>query len=222
MKRFDILTIFPHSLDSYFNESILKRAQTKKLISIKTHDLRAVAKDKHKTVDDKPYGGGPGMVMKIDIVHRALQKLYPKPNKKTRVILLSTRGRLYDQRQAKRLTKYDRLILIAGHYEAIDARIDDFVDEKICLGNFVLTGGELAAAAVIDSLARLIPGVVGKAASVQDESFATFSNGRVNIEYPQYTRPFVYKKLKVPKVLLSGDHQKIGSWRRKKTKRRSV
>ncbi len=213
--KFDILTIFPHILDSYFSESMLKRGQDKKLITIKTHDIRSSATSKHKNVDDTPYGGGVGMVLKVDVVHQALKKIYKKKNAKTRVILLTPRGRTYDQIQAKRLSKYPRLILITGHYEAIDARIDHFVDEKISLGNFILTGGELAAAVIVDSVSRLISGVVGKEQSVKDESFSVMSNGQTNIEYPQYTRPVKYLKYKVPEVLLSGNHKKINDWRNK-------
>ena len=220
--KFDILTIFPESLDSYFGSSILKRAQDKKLIEIKLHDIRQAATDKRKTVDDTPYGGGPGMVLQIEPVYKTLKKVYPRKNKKTRVILLSPRGKTLDQNEVKRLSKYKRLILIAGHYEAIDARIDHFVDEKISLGNFILTGGELAATCVVDSVARLLPGVVGKVASVKDESFSEFdkNSGQFNIEYPQYTRPEKFKSYSVPAVLLSGHHGQIKEWRAKQTGRR--
>lgn len=218
--KFDILTIFPESLDSYFNSSILKRAQEKKLISIKTHDIRNSAKDKRKTVDDTPYGGGAGMVLKIDVVHKALKKVYSRKNKSTRVILISTRGKTLTQNEVRRLSKYKRLVMIAGHYEAIDARIDKFVDEKISLGNFVMTGGELAAACIVDSVSRLVRGVVGKQQSVNEESFSEYNKNtkEFNIEYPQYTRPEEFKGLKVPKVLLSGHHKKITEWRKKQTK----
>ncbi len=226
--RFEILTIFPESLDSYFNSSILKRAQDKKLIDIRMHDIRVAATDKRKTVDDTPYGGGPGMVIKIEPVYKTLKKIYPATrdkikNKKTRVILLTPRGATLDQNKVKQLAKYKRLILIAGHYEAIDARIDKFIDEKISLGNFVLTGGELAAACVVDSVSRLVKGVVGKEASVQDESFGVYDKQKkkFNIEYPQYTRPDDFKGLKVPKVLLSGNHKLIKEWRAKQTKYRT-
>lgn len=220
--KFDILTIFPDSLNSYFNSSIIKRAQEKKLISINTFDIREQTSDKRKTVDDTPYGGGPGMVLKIEPVVKTLKKIYKKENKTTRVILLSPRGATLDQNKVRALAKYKRLILIAGHYEAIDARIDKFVDEKISLGNFILTGGELAAACVVDSVARLVPGVVGKEASVLEESFSTYNkqDKKFNIEFPQYTRPVEFKGLKVPKILLSGNHQLIKEWRAKQSKYR--
>jgi len=220
--KFDLLTIFPDSLDSYFNSSILKKARDKKKIEIITHDIREQTTDKRKTVDDTPYGGGPGMVLQIAPVYKTLKKIYKRKNKSTRVILLSPRGESLDQNKVKELSKYKRLILIAGHYEAIDARIDNFVDEKISLGNFVMTGGELAAAAVIDSVSRLVPGVVGKQESVQDESFSEYNkkSGEFNIEYPQYTRPEDFKGYKVPEILLSGHHGEIKKWRDSQTKYR--
>lgn len=220
--KFDILTIFPESLDSYFNSSILKRAQANKFIEINTHDIRRASVDKRKTVDDTPYGGGPGMVIQIEPVYKTLKKIYKRQNQNTRVILMSPQGKSLDQNEVKRLAKYKRLILIAGHYEAIDARVDNFIDEKISLGNFVLTGGELAAACIVDSVSRLISGVVGKEASVQDESFSEYNHQseQFNIEYPQYTRPEVFKGFKVPEVLLSGHHGKIKEWRSQQTKHR--
>ncbi len=220
--KFDLLTIFPESLDSYFNSSILAKAQAKKLIKINTHDIREQTTDKRKTVDDTPYGGGPGMVIQIAPVYKTLKKIYKRKNKSTRVILMSPRGETLTQNKVKELSKYKRLILIAGHYEAIDARIDNFIDEKISLGNFIMTGGELAAAAVIDSVARLVPGVVGKQESVQDESFSEYNkkNQEFNIEYPQYTRPEDFKGYKVPEVLLSGHHGEIKKWREQQTKYR--
>lgn len=220
MKRFDILTIFPNILDSYFDSSILKRARDKKLIEVRTHDIRQAATDKRKTVDDTPYGGGPGMVIKIEPVYKTLRKIYKIKSKKTRVILLTPRGNTLDQNKVKQLAKYDRLILIAGHYEAIDARIDKFIDEKISLGNFILTGGELAAACVVDSVSRLVKGVVGKEESVADESFSFYDkqSKQFNVEFPQYTRPDKFMNLAVPKVLLSGNHKLIKEWRQKQSK----
>lgn len=230
--KFDILTIFPDCLASYFNSSILAKAQAKKLISIQTHDIRQQSKDKRRTVDDKPYGGGPGMVIQIAPVYKTLKKIYPRfrpgsrgqvsKNKSTRVILLSPRGKTFTQNDVKRLAKYKRLVLIAGHYESIDARMEKLVDEGISLGNFVLTGGELAAACVIDAVARLVPGVVGKKESVRDESFFNYDkkSKEFNLEYPQYTRPPLFRGLKVPKVLLSGHHGEIRKWRDKHSQKR--
>lgn len=218
--RFDILSLFPDALEAYFASSILGRAQKKKLIKIVQHDLRKWARDKHNRVDDTPYGGGPGMVIRVDVVHRALKSTLKKKSSKTRVILLTPRGTTFDQRAAKRLASYKRIVLIAGRYEAIDARIDRYIDEKISIGNFVLTGGELAAACVMDAVSRLQKGVLGKAASLDQESFSHFEKDRTNIEYPQYTRPEMYDRRLVPKVLLSGDHGAIAAWRSRKSQSR--
>ncbi len=227
--NFDLLTIFPECLDGYFNSSILARAQKNNLIKISTHDIRKQADNKHNRVDEPPYGGGPGMVLKIEPVYKTLKKVYSKKNKNTQVILLTPRGETLTQNKVKELSKYKRLILIAGHYEAIDARIDNFVDQKISLGNFILTGGELAAAVLVDSVARLVPGVLGKEESLTEESFSVYDEKtkKFNIEYPQYTRPEVFsprgyqgKGLKVPEILLSGNHEKIRLWRQKQSKLR--
>lgn len=217
--KFDLVTIFPECLASYFSSSILGRAQKNNLLEISTHDIREQADNKHNRVDEPPYGGGPGMVLQIEPVYKTLKKIYPKKNKSTQVILLTPRGETLTQNKVKELSKYKRLILIAGHYEAIDARIDNFVDQKISLGNFILTGGELAAAVVVDSVARLVPGVLGKEASLDEESFSVYDekSKKFNIEYPQYTRPEEFKGLKVPEVLLSGNHEKIRLWRQKQS-----
>lgn len=214
--RFDIISLFPKSLEEYYRSSILGRAQRKKIITIANHDLRAFANDTYRHVDDTPYGGGPGMVIRVDVVHRALKAICKKKDATTRVLLLTPRGRRFDQRAAVRLTRYRRIILIAGRYEAIDARIERYVDETISIGDFVLTGGELAAACIIDAVSRLLPGVVGDQASLAEESFSQFKGGVTTIEYPHYTRPEVYRGKRVPKILLSGDHGRIKKWRDKK------
>lgn len=209
--RFDIITIFPKILDSYFSESILKRAQIKKLISIKAHNLRDFALDKHHKVDDTPYGGGPGMVFKVDVVDRAVKKLKVKSSKlKVRTILFSLRGNKFDSKTAKRLSKYDQLILICGRYEGVDERVAEYIaDEEISIGDFVLSGGELAAGVLVDAVSRFIPGVLGKFESLEE----------IKGSYQVYTKPEVVKisgkKYKVPEVLLSGNHKKIDEWRRK-------
>ena len=228
MKRFDIITIFPHSLDSYFDTSILKRAQEKKLIQIQTHDLRQWTKDKHQTVDDKPYGGGAGMVMKAEPIVRALHELKFKNKKskiKMRMILLAANGKQFTQTVAKRLAKYERLVFICGRYEGVDARVEKFVDEKICIGPYVVTGGQLPAGLIIDAVSRMTPGVVGKEESVLNESFSAIGHSRLAngyLEHPHFTRPEVVswqgKKYRVPKVLLEGNHKKISDWRKNKSK----
>jgi tRNA (guanine37-N1)-methyltransferase len=211
--KFDIITIFPKMLDSYFSESILKRAQIKKLISIKAHNLRDFTLDKHRKVDDTPYGGGPGMVLKADVVDRAVNKIMRQSaNKKkkirSRTILFSLRGKKFDSAVAKRLSKYDQLILICGRYEGVDERVAKYIaDEEISIGDFVLSGGELAAGILVDSVSRFIPGVLGKYGSLEE----------IKGSYQVYTKPEIVKisgkKRKVPNVLLSGDHKKIEEWR---------
>jgi len=241
MIKFDILTIFPDIFNSYFNESILKRAQEKKLISIKTHDLRDYTADKHKTVDDRPYGGGPGMILMVEPIAKALRALTSDKtrtttsclrvkrqaipplrsgqarDKKTRIVMLTPAGKKFTQREAERLARYDQLILLCGRYEGFDARIDKLVDEKISIGDYVLAGGELPAMVVTEAVARQVPCVVGHEHALDEE---TFSEGLDYIEYPQYTRPEDFKGQKVPKVLSSGNHKKIADWRKKMTKKR--
>lgn len=214
--RFDIITIFSTSLDSYLGTSILARAQKKKKIRVVLHDLRDFTTDKHRTVDDKPYGGGVGMVMKVEPFAKALKKLVPKKSKTTRTILLSAKGKRFTQKDAHSYAqKYTRLILLCGRYEGVDERVSKLVDEELSIGDFVLTGGELGAAVVVDAVTRLLPGVLGKDESSKDESF---SDGTI-LEYPQYTRPEKYKGMRVPKELLSGNHKMITEWRKKMRKK---
>ncbi len=216
--QFDIITIFPQIFDSYFQTSILKRAQKKKIIKIKIHDLRFWTKDKHKTVDDTPYGGGPGMILKIEPIYKALKFLNKTKKKKQKIILLTPKGQKFDQKMAHQLSRLDKIIFICGRYEGVDARVEKLVDKKISVGDYVLTGGELPAMILVDTITRLLPGAINKE-SLKEE---TFSQSIINSEYPQYTRPevFTYKtksakvrKLKVPKVLLSGNHKKITEWK---------
>ena len=210
--KIDILTLFPQMFTGPLSESILKRAQEKGAVEIKVHNLRDWAEDKHHTTDLPPYGGGAGMVMKVDVIDKAVTSL-KKENKKTKVILLDTKGEIYKQEKAKRFSKEKHIILIAGHYEGVDQRVHDhLVDEVICTGEYVLTGGEIPAMTVVDSVVRLLPEVLGNPDSLTEESF----NDKGQIEYPQYTRPEDYKGWKVPKVLLSGNHKEISEWRKKK------
>jgi len=210
--KIDILTLFPQMFTGPLSESILKRAQEKGTVKIKVHNLRDWAEDKHHTTDLPPYGGGAGMVMKVDVIDKAVTSL-KKENKKTKVILLDTKGEIYKQEKAKRFSKEKHIILIAGHYEGVDQRVHDhLVDEVICTGEYVLTGGEIPAMTVVDSVVRLLPEVLGNPDSLTEESF----NDKDQIEYPQYTRPEEYKGWKVPKILLSGNHKKISEWRKKK------
>ena len=213
--RFDIITIFPNIFDSYFNESILARAKEKKLIEINIHNLRDYTEDKHKTVDDSPYGGGPGMVMRADIISKAVDALVKSETKKSRVILFSPAGKKFTQKDAQRLSKYNQLILVCGRYEGIDHRIEKYVaDEIFSIGDFVLSGGEIPAMAVVESVSRQIKGVLGKEESIEEK--------RYGVGVPTYTRPesvnIKGKNRVVPKILISGDHKKIEEWRKDQIK----
>jgi tRNA (guanine37-N1)-methyltransferase len=211
--RIDVLTLFPGMFSNVLGESIIKRAVNKGLVQIKIRNLRDWTDDRHRTSDDKPFGGGPGMVMKIEPVYRALEGL----KKGSKVILLTPQGKKYDQKHARRLSKEKRLILICGHYEGVDERIRSLADEEISIGDYVLTCGEIPAMAVIDSVTRLIPGVLGDDKSSVNESF---ENGL--LEYPQYTRPACFMGMKVPQVLLSGDHKNIEQWRKNQAVKRTT
>jgi len=218
--RFDVITIFPEIILTYANQSILARAQKKNKIQIFAHSPRTQTVDKHKTVDDRPYGGGPGMILQFEPIYKTLRSL--RRRKRLRVIMLTPAGKQFTQREAERLVKYDQLILLSGRYEGFDARIEKLVEEKISVGPYVLSGGELPALTVIEAIARLLPEVLGHNESNQDE---TFSQHLDYVEYPQYTRPetinYQGKKLTVPKVLLSGNHKKIAVWRQKQTQKRA-
>ncbi|MFA4845978.1 MAG: tRNA (guanosine(37)-N1)-methyltransferase TrmD [Patescibacteria group bacterium] len=211
-KQFDVITIFPEVVEPYVQASILGRAQKAKLIEIHAHQLRDWAEDKHHKVDDTPYGGGPGMVMKVEVFEKAVKAVegVKVGRKKVRVILTSASGKTFTQADAKRLAKYDQLIFLCGRYEGVDHRVEEYVaDEALSIGNYVLTGGELPALVMIDAIARMVPGVIEK------ESLARESHSEEGYrEHPQYTKPPVYKKWKVPEVLLSGDHKKIEEWRK--------
>ena len=214
--QFNIITIFPKILKSYYNESIIGRALNKKIIEIKYHNLRDFSDDKHKSVDDTPYGGGPGMVLKAEPLIKAIESI--KRKKKSKVIMLDPKGKIYDQKTATRLSKLDQIIFVNGYYEGIDARVDKFVNEKISIGNFILSNSELATAIIIDSTTRLLKGALGNKESLTAESFKNNS-----LEYPQYTKPKKIrvgnKKYKAPKILLSGNHAKIKEWREKNSKK---
>lgn len=268
MLKFDFITIFPDILDSYVNKGMLRIAQEKKIVKIKTHNLRDFAVDKHGTVDDKPYGGGPGQVLMVEPVAKALSRICPRtrtrrdatccvsrqakdsascknatscvsrPAKKTKIVLLSARGKKWTQQLAQKFSKLDQIVFVCPRYEGHDERIGKLVDEEISIGDYVLTGGELGAMVIMDSVTRLIPGVLGKQESLKEESHSRAGY----LEYPQYTRPEIFVKtqdiascrkgnvktqnfaspslkkkilMKVPKVLLSGHHKNIADWRKK-------
>lgn len=255
--KISIITLFPQMIEAFFKESIIKRAQEKGLVKINLIDLRRFAIDKHGTVDDRPYGGGAGMVLRVDVVYKALSQItknqlpitkqisIPKSQfPKQKILLTSPKGKRFNQQMASNYSKLDHLLIIAGHYEGVDQRVRGFIDEEISLGDFILTGGEIAAAAIVDATVRLVPGVLKKPEAKDEESFFTVSinrlikaiggDKRLNdlkkkgvkrvklLEYPHYTRPADFKGKTVPPVLLSGDHQKIENWRLEKAYKETV
>ncbi|MEK7174390.1 MAG: tRNA (guanosine(37)-N1)-methyltransferase TrmD [Patescibacteria group bacterium] len=218
MMRFDIITIFPEILDSYLNESLMKRARSEKIIDVRVHNLRKWSNNRHGKVDDRPFGGGPGMVLQVGPIYRAVRSIIKSKSKKqrsktskTRVILFSTRGKAFNAAAAKRLARYDQLIFICGRYEGVDERVAKHVaDEEISLGPYVLSGGELPALIVAEAVARFRPGFLGKTESLEEKSGS----------HPAYTRPPIFEpkrgaKWPAPEVLRSGDHKKIAAWRRR-------
>lgn len=221
--KIDILTLFPKMFTGPFEESIIKRAQDKSLVEINIHDLRKWGLTERRTVDGRPYSGGAGMILRVDVIDSALQNLknskLPKLQN-SKIILLDPGGEKFTQQKALQLSKVKHLVLIAGHYEGVDHRVHEhLVDEVISIGDYVLTGGELPAMVVADTIVRLLPGVI-KPESLSEESFSSAINHQpssISVEYPQYTRPEKYKKWKVPKVLLSGNHKEIEKWRKGKS-----
>ncbi|MFW6380941.1 MAG: tRNA (guanosine(37)-N1)-methyltransferase TrmD [Bacillota bacterium] len=214
---FDILSLFPGMFEGPFSESIIGRARREGLLDIDIIDIRDYTRDKHNTADDYPYGGGAGMVLKIEPIYRALQHLKKKRDRETPVILLTPQGRPLTQELVKDYSCLDGLTLICGHYEGVDERIrEHLITEEVSIGDFVLTGGELPAMVLVDSIARLVPGVLGDEDSVRQDSFY---NGL--LEYPHYTRPREFKGMKVPDILLSGDHGRVDRWRQKQSLKRT-
>ncbi len=223
---FNIITIFPTIFDSYFKETIIKRAQDKDLITIKIFNLRDFTTDKHRTVDDRPYGGGPGMILKLEPIYNCLSKIISqKKNRKRKIIILSPRGKTFNQKIAQKFLDFEEIILICGRYEGIDERVSQYLaDLEISIGNYVLSGGELAAMVVVDAITRMVPGVINSE-SLIEESFSINSNKTAILEYSQYTKPEIFqnskfflkksnqREWKVPSVLISGNHQKIKQWR---------
>jgi len=213
--RLEILTIFPEIFDSYFKESLFRLARQSGLVQVAVHDLRAFTSDRHHKVDDRPFGGGPGMVLKVEPIFKAMQSLRKKANgrQKTRTILFSTRGGKLDAKMAKRLAGYDRLIMICGRYEGVDERVAEHIaDEEVSIGDYVLSGGEIPALALSEAVCRFRPGFLGKYESLEE----------VKGSYPVYTRPEAFspgrgkKPWRIPSILISGDHAKIDAWRRRK------
>jgi tRNA (guanine37-N1)-methyltransferase len=212
--KIDVLTLFPAMFAGPLDESIIKRARQAGLLDLQLHQLRDWTHDRHKTVDDRPFGGGPGMLLKPEPIFEAVESL---KREKTRVVLMSPSGRKFDQGIARELAEQDHLLIVTGHYEGFDERIrTSLADEELSIGDYVLTNGALPAMVVIDAVARLLPGVLGDDASSSDESF---SHGL--LEYPQYTRPSEFRGMKVPEVLQSGNHAEIAKWRAEQAKERT-
>jgi tRNA (guanine37-N1)-methyltransferase len=212
--KIDVLTLFPAMFAGPLDESIVKRAREKKLLDLKIHNLRDWTQDRHKTVDDRPFGGGPGMLLKVEPLFEAIESLQ---REKTKVILLSPCGRKFSQEIARELSQEKNVLLVCGSYEGFDERVREaLADDELSIGDYVLTNGALPAMVVIDAVARLLPGVLGDDESSHDESFSAGL-----LEYPQYTRPAEFRGMKVPEVLLSGNHAEIEKWRREQAKLRT-
>jgi len=210
--RFDLVTIFPKIFDSYLGESLVRRARDNNILNIAVHNLRDFTLDRHAKVDGRPFGGGPGMVLQVEPIYRAVEAIRRKTSrlKKRRVILFSTRGKKLDAKGAKRLARYDQLILICGRYEGVDERVAKHIaDEEISIGDYILAGGELPALVLMEAVSRFVPGFLGKEESLEENKGS----------YPVYARPEIFKvgkrKLVVPKILISGNHKKIEAWRKK-------
>lgn len=214
---YKIITTQTGIYDSFLKTGLIARGQEKKIIKIELHSLYDFASDKHRSIDDSPYGGGPGMVLRVDIVANALSK-FKTNNKRQKTILLTPQGKKFDQKMAKKLAKQDELILISGRFEGYDERIRSLVDDEISIGDFVLTSGDLPTMVLIDTISRQIPGFILKSESIKEESFSKL---KIQLEYPQYTRPEAYQGKKVPKILLSGNHAKITMWRKNRAMKRT-
>jgi tRNA (guanine37-N1)-methyltransferase len=212
---FHVLTIFPEFFEGPFAHGVVKRAQDAGLLEIRIHNLRDWAFDRHKTVDDRPFGGGEGMVLKPEPIFLAVESIWPERTAGQKVILLSAQGGLFDQAAANRLSKEAELLLICGRYEGVDERVAErLVDEELSIGNYVLSGGELAAAVVIDATARLLPGVLGNETSAAFESFQETGHGEGLLDCPHWTRPADFRGWKAPEVLLNGNHEEIRRFRK--------
>ncbi len=215
-----ILTLFPEMFAGPFDYSIINRAKEKGLVKINFINIRDFGIGKHKMVDDTEYGGGIGMLMRVDVVHEAIEHTKKLNTGKTKIILMSASGKTFKQQIAQKYSKLDHLIIICGHYEGVDNRIKNFIDEEISIGDFILTGGEIPAMLIADAITRLIPGVLPDGAT-EDESFSEINNETL-LEYPHYTKPQTYEQYEVPEILLSGDHKKIAAWRKEKALKKTT
>jgi tRNA (guanine37-N1)-methyltransferase len=225
--KIDVITVFPQMVETVFSWGVIGQALKKDLLKIHAVDLRDFATDRHQTVDGRPFGGGPGMVMRVDTIDAALKKVTSHKSQVTsRIVLLSPQGQVFSQPKAEELSQLDHLILISGRYEGVDERVrQHLVDEELSIGEYVLSGGEIPAMVIIDAVARLLPGVVGDPESLEHESFSGIRSKQEKIsllDFPQYTRPVEYKRWKVPEILRSGDHQKINQWRQKQARLKTL
>ncbi len=214
MIRFDILTLFPEMFEGIINQSIIKRAREKKLLDIRIINFRDFAFNKHQQVDDYAYGGGAGMLISVEPIHKALQSI--EGINKAKKILTSPSGHVLTQAMCEKLKDENHIVIVCGHYEGIDARILNYIDEEISIGDYILTGGEVPAMAIIEAVSRLVPGVISDSSTL----FESFSDGL--LEYPQYTRPVIYDNHEVPEVLISGHHENIRKWRRKEALKKTL
>jgi len=215
----DVLTLFPEMFSGYVSQSLLARAIERGLVDVRLHDIRGWAEDRHRTVDDRPFGGGPGMVMKVDVVVPCVEDVQRQAEPPGHLVMLTPQGRRLDQAAVEQLARHERLVLLCGRYEGFDQRIRDILQpEEISIGDYVLNGGEVAAMTVIDAVIRLIPGTLGDEDSSQNDSFST--EGR-RLEFPQYTRPREYRGHAVPEVLFSGNHPEIARWRDEQSRTRT-
>jgi tRNA (guanine37-N1)-methyltransferase len=213
---FHVLTIFPEFFEGPFAHGVVKRAKDAGVLDIRIHNLRDWTSDRHKTVDDRPFGGGEGMVLKAEPIFQAVESIWPERTPQQKVALLSAQGRMFDQAMANRLSRESELLLISGRYEGVDERVSEHLaDEEISIGNYVLSGGELAAAVVIDAVARLLPGVLGNESSTAFESFQETGHGEGLLDCPHWTRPAEFRGWKAPEVLLNGNHEEIRQFRRR-------
>jgi len=216
--KISILTLFPEMFVGPFDHSIIKRAKEKKLLEIEFINIRDFGIGKHKVIDDTPYGGGTGMIMRADVLAKAITHTKSKHPSSSKTILLSASGRAYNQQKAKQFSKLNHLILVCGHYEGVDERIKKYIDEEISIGDFILTGGEIPSMLITDSVARLITGTL-KAEVTDNESFSLKGNANETyLEYPHYTKPPIFEDMHVPEILLSGNHKKIHDWRMQKAR----
>ena len=215
MLTFDIITIFPKIFDSYLKESFIKKSQAKRLVKIRVHNLRKWTSGARQVVDDRPYGGGLGMVLKVEPIYKAVKKIKKSASRRTKVIVFTPRGKKFNQKMAYQLSKLNQIIMICGRYEGVDERVAKHIaDLELSIGDYDLMGGEIPAMVVMETVTRLIPGVLGKPQLLKER----ITKEKGFIEYPQYTRPEVFRKWRVPKVLISGHHKEIEKWRKKHEK----